>query len=496
MRRTLSHVADPTTARLILEEQKRRETRDKSVLFDRTRKDVSAQDLAFILNRCHDKQRDLLLNESRFKALICPRRTGKTTYNLYEVLAHDKRFPGSMIAYIVPDSKAHAKDLFWLPLMELNKQLELGLTFKEVEKRVITPNGTNIVILGAHDKDSVKRLRGNPWSLVLLDECKDFGPHFEELVVEAVLPGLGDYGGTLCLSGTPGNVFQGLFYRITTTNPEGWEVVRWIKSDNTFLRAAERDLQQVWETSYRPFGIAMDSPKFRREQKAEWVTEDSERAYYYDSTRNYFSGELNPLIEYDYICAIDIGKRDKLVIQPAAFSAYDPNLIYLETFAERGMMIETFYQKWKELDAAYHFVGTVVDTGGLGVMIVDDINMRYGTNWQAAKKGAGYKLGAVEQLNNDLMLGRIKARPDSGVAQAWSQSIKCPKTGLPLHSDECDAALYLHRFSFHWQGETQEPQPQVNSPQWWRTEEAEAIAHALKNRRGDQSIFGKAVSDE
>lgn len=489
----ITKVTDGVTARAVLEELHRRRERGGKVLFDRSERVILAHEQDQILAKCHAKQRELLLDRSRFKALLCPRRTGKTTYNLFEVLVHDKRFPGSMIAYIVPDSKAHAKDLFWLPMKELNEKLSLGLLFKEVEKRVIFPSGTNVLILGAHDEKSPDRLRGNAYSLVLLDECKDFGPHFEELVIEAVLPGLGDYGGTLVLSGTPGPVFDGLFYKITTEEPEGWTVAKWIKSDNEFLRPEERDLQKVYETAYRPFGLSMDSPKFLREQKAMWVAEQSERAYYYHPERNYFDGNLDPEKPWDYICGIDIGKRDKMIIQPGAYSLEDENLYYLETFGERGMQIEGLYAKWKELDDKYQFSGTVVDTGGLGVLIVDDINHRYGVNWEAAKKGNNYKLGAVEQLNNDMLLGRIKAHPETLLAKAWAKSIRNVTTGLPTHSDECDAALYLHRFSVHWIGRERDTGPAYQSLEWWQEEEKRAVEAAIQER--ERRANDSAISD-
>lgn len=490
----ITKVTDPVTARAVLNELHRRKQRSGQVLFDRSEREILAHEQDMILDRCHDKQRELLLNPSRFKALLSPRRVGKTTYNLFEVLMHDRRFPGSMIAYIVPDSKAHAKDLFWLPMKELNEKLDLGLIFKEVEKRVITPLGTNILILGAHDEKSPDRLRGNAYSLVLLDECKDFGPHFEELVIEAVLPGLGDYGGTLVLSGTPGNIFEGLFYKITTEEPEGWTVAKWIKSDNTFLRIEERDLQKVWETAYKPFGIAMDHPKFLREQKAMWVAEDSERAYLYHPQRNFFSGHLDARKPWDYICGIDIGKRDKMVIQPGAFSSEDPNLYYLKTFAERNMQIDGLYQQWKKMNDEYNFIGTVVDTGGLGVLIVDDINTRYGVNWEAAKKGNNYKLGAVEQMNNDMLLGRIRAHPETLVAKAWAKSIRDPTTGLPTHSDECDAGLYLHRYSYHWTGQVPAQSTAYQTTEWWQEEEKRAVEAALDNRK--RKLNGYAISDD
>lgn len=491
----ISRVTDAVTAQAILLERQRRALRAGTGLFSRKPVIAASHLIENILERTHEKQRELLTDPARFKSLLCPRRTGKTTYNLFEVLLHDLKFPGSFIAYVVPDSKQHAKDLFWGPMKELDKVMNLGFVFKEVEKRVITPNGTNILILAAHDADSPVRLRGNPWSLVLLDECKDFGAHFEELVVEAALPGLDDYGGTLCLSGTPGNVFTGLFYRITTTMPDGWRCVKWIKSDNTFLRPEARDLQRVWETSYKPFGLAQDSPKFRREQLAEWISDESEQAYFYHPERNGWDGVLDPSKTWDYICGIDIGKRDKLVLQPGAFSQEDTNLYYLDGYAERGMYIQTMVDKWRELDNRYHFVGTVVDTGGLGGMIVDDINMRYGVNWTPAQKGTGYKLGAVEQMNSDFLLGRIKANPNSVAAKAWARSIKDPKTGLPMHSDEGDAGLYLHRFSFHWQGRVPEAKTAYHSQKWWQEQEQEAIDNAIRSRC-EADGFGRPISDD
>lgn len=486
-------MSDPITAKAVLEEKLRRAKRSGAVLFSRTEQVVEEHALEYLLAKCHAKQRQLLQDRNRFKALICPRRVGKTTFNLFEVLLHDMRFPGSFIAYIVPDSKAHAKDLFWLPMEELNKKLHLGLNFKQVEKRVITPNGTHVLILGAHDADSPIRLRGNPWSLVLLDECKDFGPHFEELVVEAVLPGLDDYGGTLVMSGTPSGRFAGLFYRITTTNPEGWTVARWTKADNTFLRPEARDLRKIWETSYKPFGLSMDSPKFRREQLAEWVADESEQAYFYNPDRNGWDGVLDGTNHYDHICGIDLGKRDKTVIQPACFSETDEYLYYLDAHAEAGMYIDTIYKRWKQLDDQMHFAGTVVDTGGLGVMIVDEINLRYGCNWQAAQKGSGYKLGAVEAMNNDFLLGKIKAAPDSVVARAWARAVKDPRTGLPAHSDECDAALYVHRFSYHWMGHAPAKKIMPNTEEWFLEQERKAVAYAIEKRK--QKDGTRALSD-
>lgn len=489
----LSRVQDAVQARAILQEAQRRRAILDQTVFDRTPKPLPADRVAFFLDRVHAKQKKFLLDKHRYKALLCPRGTGKTTGTLYHVLMSAERHPRSTIAYVVPDSKAHAKDLFWLPLKELDEKLQLGLTFKEVEKRVITPNGTNILLLAAHDKDSPTRLRGTPFSCVVLDECKDFGPHFETLVVEAVVPRLGDFDGTLILAGTPGDVLDGLFFRITTDRPEGWGIHHWVKSDNTFLKKNERDLKWIEEHRYRPFGLDRHSAKFRREQLAEWVSEDSQRGYRYDPLKNSWDEVLNPLIEYEYICGIDIGKRDATVFVVMAFSNHDPNLYVIEAHAFHPMHIQEIADTYFDFHTRYGFVATVADTGGLGVLITDDINHRYGFDWKSAEKRQ--KASYVEQMNSDFIMGRIKCSETNILAAAWLRSIRDPKTGLPLHSDEGDAALYAWRESLHWTGKYTAAPPVVGSPEYWYAREQEMVAYAIKNKSKQNNWMENAPSD-
>lgn len=485
-------VTDAITARAILEQRAQQRVAASRKLFEKKTITLSDERLKFYLDRCHEKQREALLDSSERKALICPRRTGKTTYTLFETMLHAERFPGSTIAYIVPDSKQHARRLFWRPLQQMNEKLRLGLEFKEVEKRVITPWSTDILLFAAHDSDSPTALRGDAYSLVMLDECKDFGPHFEELVIEAVMPGLDDYGGTLAMAGTPGSILEGMFYRVTTGQVPGWSVKKWIKSDNTYLRPEARDLPRIAAT----MGLTMDSPKFRREQLAEWIPDDAERGYYYDSFRNGWDGILNPNISWDYICGVDIGKRDKTVFTVAAFSQYDPHLYFVDCFAQSGMTIESIASKWRTLNSQYAFVSTVADTGGLGVMIVDHINERWGCGWKPADKKPSYKLSAVEAMNSDFVSGRIKAASDTILTRAWARSVKDPKTQLPMHSDEADAALYTFRESYHWTGTTPETLPIPGSKEYWQSIETESINKAVRAHRNRNNWMSNAPSDQ
>lgn len=483
-------VDNAITAQAVIAEAERRAKIAKSKIFDRTPVPLTAERLDFFTSRCHAKQQIFLKDNHRYKALMCPRGTGKTTVTMFETIMAAEKHPRSTIAYIVPDSKSHAKDLFWLPLKELNKLLVLNLKFNEVDKRVTHPNGTNILLLAAHDENSPTRLRGTPFSLVVLDECKDFGAHFETLIVEAVVPRLGDFDGTLVLAGTPGQVLEGLFYEVTSGKKKGWGVHVWTKADNTFLPEDERDLDKVHTLRYEPFGIGKDDPKFLREQKAMWIAEKSNRAYLYDTEKNGWDGELNPSIEYQYICGIDLGKRDATIFCVGAFSTYDVNLYYVELTSHHPLHLAQIADEYKRLNAAYSFVSVVVDTGGLGVMIVDDINYRFGFNWEPAEKKQ--KANIIEQMNTDFQIGRIKCHEYTPLAKEWLKLTKDPKTYLPRHTDIGDAALYTYRKSLHWTGAYVQPLPPKYSKEWYHATQDAEIAAAIKARQGPQ----EAYSDE
>jgi len=503
---------NPIHAKAIREEKARREAAkaqaSNSVLFDKTRHPLSPERLEFYLSKCHQKQRDFLLDPARFQALLCPRRTGKSTATLFKTLITGEEYPGCVIYYIVPDSKGHARRLFWVPLQKMNAQLGLGLEFFEADKRVVMPNGSQIYLFGAHDKDAAIQLRGDAVALAVLDECKDFGPHFEEVVVEAVIPALGEYQGTLVLAGTPGNVMAGRFYEMTKDDanpPEGWCVHHWIKSDNTFLPPEERDLKQVLKTTYLPFGLDEHSPKFRREQLAEWVTDSDERLYQYDNVRNHWTGEL-PLLhgqpqEWMYCLGLDLGERDANAFVVGAFSTTDRNLYIVAQYARPRMSIDEIAAKIGEYTAKYgNFVAMVADTGGYGRGIVTDLQDRHGIPLEPADKGKN-KLGNISLMNSAFLAGRIKCDKATPLALEWLKLAKRidPRTHKVLleHTDLGDAALYMWKSALAWASIEPEASPEAQSVQWWKDLENSAINEAIEKRQSsDDSFLGiKALSD-
>lgn len=490
-------------AKAILAKAAALRSKNNAQLFQKVEHELSEAEWDYFREHSHPKQFELLKSKSQFKALLSCRRWGKTTYAILETIIHSRRFPKSTIFYIVPDSKAHARRLFWRPFTQLNQQLGLNLSFHETDKRITTPEGTDILLFGAHDKDAAVQLRGDQsgLSLAILDECKDFGPYFEEVVEEAVIPALRDWGGTLVLQGSPGNILSGLFYEVTRPDShletEGWHVVRGRVADNTFNKPEDQNEKLIWSRYYKKLGISMDSPRFRREIQGEWCTDDSERVYLYDSTRNHYdfsgsgphglpTGPNGEQHEWCYCLGLDLGERDANAFVVYAFSETARELYAVDAFARSHMSIAEIYQKYREFEAKYDtFTFAVADTYGYGRGIVTELQTRYQLPLVAADKGKN-KLGNIALMNSDFLTGRIRCHRDSPLAQEW---LKLAKKVHPVtqkvmleHSDYGDAALYGWKASLHWASEEIPVKPLPNSEEAFYTQDQEAFEKALKRR--------------
>lgn len=488
--------------RAALVELAKRKAQDQVPLFDKTPEVLSRAEWAFFLDRCHPKQAAFLRDPSKRKSLLCPRRTGKTTTLMFLALITARQHPGSDIAFIVPSSKDHAQRLFWRPLRKMNYTLNLGLEFKIAENVVVTPNGTHIYVFGAKTKNSDAVLRGIAWAAAFLDECKDFGPHFEALMIEAVLPGLEDHDGTLVLSGTPGATLDGAFYNITEKRPEGWSVHKWIKSDNIFLPAEARDLQQIERREYFPFGLTAASPKFRREQLAEWCTDDTERVYLFDDRRNGWQGksfeDLPTGHKWMYVLGLDLGERDENAFIVGAFSLTCLEYYVIHEHHKSRMSIDEIADHTRMLIKMLGpFTLMVADTGGYGRGIVTDLQTRHGLPYEAADK-SGNKVGNVAQMNSDFICGRIKCHPGSDLAVEWKRLTRryrlSDKKILLDHSDLGDAALYAWKASKHYAARTVSAAPKPYTAQWYDLLEKEAVDRALKKRR-NKGLGQAAISN-
>src|SRR6476469_8901117 len=152
-------ITNKVQAEAVLAELRKRQEAAGAGLFAKNPVPLSDADRELFLTLSHNAQKLVLLDECKRIALLCPRRTGKSTTFLFRALIAGKIHPGSNVAYIVPSSRHHAKRLFWNPLMQMDRKLKLGLDFKTGEHRVITREQSSIYVFGAKNKDAPRVLR-------------------------------------------------------------------------------------------------------------------------------------------------------------------------------------------------------------------------------------------------------------------------------------------------------------------------------------------------
>jgi len=396
-------------------------------------------------------------DDSKRVAALCTRRAGKTTALVYKAIRTCLRFPGALIPYIAL-SRDHARDLFWAPLKELNARYGFGFTFNETQLAATAPNGCRIILLGASKTDDIERLRGPKYPLVMLDEAASFGTHIETLIISIVGPALRDLGGQMVMTGTPGSICAGFFYEVTSGAKRNWSVHNWSLLNNPHLPDDAKDLELIREEE----GLSEEDPRYIREYLGKWVQDNESLVYRYSAERNLF--ELLPeREEWMHVLGIDLGTIDSTAFSIGAFSLQDLNYYVLQTHAHQKMAVYEIAEYIKKLDETYEFVAKVADTGGLGKMVVQELNQRHALNVQPAEKKS--KFDFIEHMNSDFLLGRIKIRSGDELCNEyqrliWDSDRKGEHPNRPNH--RADATLYAWRKSRHWAGKLADERPQLS----------------------------------
>lgn len=154
----------------------------------------------------------------RWIVLVIHRRGGKTTAALNHLQRAALNNPNTRYAYIAPTYK-QAKRIVWKMAKFYAKGID-GVKFNEAELLITYANGSEIMILGSDNPDS---LRGIALWGCFLDEYPLQSPIiFTEIITKC----LADHGGFCIFGGTPNG--KGHFFKVYQTakaNPDTWCLV-------------------------------------------------------------------------------------------------------------------------------------------------------------------------------------------------------------------------------------------------------------------------------
>lgn len=438
-----------------------------------------------------DKQLKFVRDPRPFKVAVCSRRAGKSVACAADLVDTALNNPHSVCLYITL-ARTSAKRILWPELIKINDKYKLDASFDLIELSMTFPNGAVIYCTGAKDASEIEKFRGLALKKVYIDECQSFRAHLKELIDDVLVPALMDYDGSLILIGTPGPVPAGFFAEVSGACKRSeaqqvedsdedvdfsWVPYHWTFFDNPHIALkSKKTHEQVLKRALKMRGVDVTDASIQREFFGKWVLDSNSLWIKYDSKLNHYD-KLNPHFKWNYILGIDLGFNDADALAVVAWHD-NSNEIYLveEIITDKQDMTDLVAQI-NSLQKRYDISKMVIDEGGLGKKMAEEMRRRHGLPLHPADKAR--KQENVAFLNDALRTGRFKAKATSRFAQDsllveidWDKSTPDKvRISDKYHSDIIDAVLYAFRESPAYTYETPPEKPKVGTKEWAEAEE-------------------------
>lgn len=389
-----------------------------------------------------------------FKTVVCSRRAGKSTYVSGDLVQTANLFPGVTALYVT-GTRVDAKKIIWSEIKKFNRDYRLGGTPNESELTLSFPNNSIVRLAGAKDEADIDKIRGQlpPVKKVFIDEAQSIRDRVLVKLVDDILePALLDYAGSLTMLGTPGPVPVGYFHA-AAHNPE-WSHHGWTFFQNPFIPlksglSHQESLQRVLSRR----GVTIDDPSIQREFFGRWVQDTNSLVVRYAAATN---SEVPPPILQHFVIGVDLGFDDADAIAVVGWNDSSPKAYLVKEELNRGQGITELANQIARLIDLYRPVKVVMDTGGLGKKIAEELRRRYALPIVAAEKSRKFEF--IELMNDALRIGRLHATTASHFARD-SQLLEWDRdrskgdrkvVSERFHSDIIDAVLYAYREALHW----------------------------------------------
>lgn len=456
----------------------------------RQRQNVQIKPLS--LNPNFAVQNAFINDSNRFLVAQCSRRSGKTNGLALRFFKTMEKHPKSQCIYLGLTMDA-ARDIMWPVLQELNDLHQIGCTFTDSTLTMRHPNGAKLKLYGADMKNFIKRLKGRKFPGVAIDEAQDFGTHLQSLIDDVLTPSIADYeDGWLALTGTPGPVPTGYFFEVTQQARYGYSCHGWDLTNNPYMPnpqkfIAELMVKREWDEN---------NPTLLREYRNKWVLDVEALWIRYKEKVNHY--DSLPKGKYNYILGIDIGFNDADALAVIAWSDDSPTTYLVEEVITSKQGLTELVDQVHAISKKYDFSKMVIDEGGLGKKLAEEIRRRHHIPVQPADKLR--KQENVELLNDSLRTGKFKASKDSRFATDsylvqidWDKSTpnRIVVKKKP-HSDIIDAVLYAFKEASAFTYQTPVKAPQKGTREWAEAQQA-AMFEAATNHFQEQAEVERRI---
>lgn len=441
-----------------------------------------------------EPQDRFVTDTNRFISAQCSRRAGKSNGLAIRFFHTLDSHPGCFCPYIAL-TRESAKNIMWPVLQEQDEVFKIGFKFTESDLTMTHPtNGSRLQLFGADMKNFIRRLKGIKTPGAAIDESQDFGDHLSSLVDDVLTPALSDYEDSwLALVGTPGPIPRGYFYEITNQRKFGYSLHKWTAFDNPYLPNFDGFLNKLkldrgWDDK---------NPTLLREYMNQWVLDIESLLVKYDENKNHF--ETLPPAIWHHILGIDIGHKDADALAVLAWSETSPNIYLVDEITTAGQDITALASQIDKITKYYDITKMVIDTGGLGKKIAEELIRRHQIPVEAADKAR--KFENISFLNDYLRQGKFKAGKNSIFAQdSYKVQIDWDKTTPDrlvvkegFHSDIIDAVLYAFKESPAFAYRTPKLLPKYGTKEWADNQvvdmEKAAVEHFSKQESDEEWVF-------
>lgn len=409
-------------------------------------------------NFLFDKQLKFVQDPHSFKIAVCSRRSGKTIACAADLINTALSTKDVVCLYITL-SRNNAKKLIWPEMRKINRKYGLRGAEDSTELSMTFPNGSVVYCSGAKDQSEIEKFRGLALKKVYIDECQSFREYIRELINDIISPALLDYAGSLCLIGTPGPIPAGFFAEVAGVVPdmlqesESWAKYGWTFFDNPHIKEKSgMTHEQLLNRELKRRGVNVDDPSIQREFFGRWVLDSDSLWIHYNKDINDYK-QLDERVKYEYIMGIDLGFMDADAIAVLAWSNTEAVTYLVEELVIEKQGLTELVEQVKDFQKRYDISKMVIDEGGLGKKIAEEMRRRYHIPVQAADKVR--KQENVSLLNDSLRTGRFKAKYTSNFVKdsflvEIDRSKSTPdriKLSDKYHSDIIDAVLYAFKES-------------------------------------------------
>lgn len=430
--------------------------------------------LAFALNDiCFKEQLDFILDPADWVTGCCSRRSGKTEVCALDLLNTALTHAGAVCLYVTT-TRLNAERIIWTKLLNLNEKYGLGGKANISKLTMTFRNGSKIFLAGCKDKNALDNFLGLALKLVYIDEVQSFRRFIAELIDDKLGPTLADYRGKLKLIGTPSALKSGYFW--DTLQSPVWSHHTWTFWNNPFLpRTSGLTHQQILDRELARRGVNVDHPSIQREWFGLWVNDSEALVLHWGDKSSYT--QLPDLT--DFVVGVDLGFEDSDAIAVLGWHKNHKTCYLVEEIITAQQGITPLVEQIEDVIKRYSPMKVVIDQGGLGKKIAEELRKRYALPIVAAEKTR--KIEFLALLDDALRTGRIKSKNTSQFTQdtfvtEWDFDKTTPDKKVikqDPHSDIIDSMLYAYREALHWLSEPAKPKVDPHNREQW-------LAHCQK----------------